>query len=36
MKCLSCGSVLANDGQLIDWHDPEQIEWERELERDVG
>ena len=30
IECGSCGFVLADDGQLIDWHDPEQIAWERE------
>lgn len=29
--CVSCGFVLADDGQLGDWHDPEQIAWEAEL-----
>ena len=25
IECLSCGFVLCDDGQLVDWHDPEQI-----------
>jgi hypothetical protein len=25
IACMSCGFVLADDGHLIDWHDPEQI-----------
>jgi len=29
--CSSCGFVLADDGQLGDWHDPEQIVWERDF-----
>jgi hypothetical protein len=28
--CLSCGFVLADDGQLADWNDPEQIAWQRD------
>jgi hypothetical protein len=31
IECLSCGFVLCDDGQLVDWHDPEQIAAEREL-----
>ena len=31
IECLSCGFVLCDDGQLADWHDPEQIAAEREL-----
>jgi hypothetical protein len=31
IECLSCGFVLCDDGQLADWHDPEEIEAEREL-----
>jgi len=31
VECSSCGFVLCDDGQLADWHDPEQIAWEREL-----
>ena len=31
VECTSCGFVLCDDGQLADWHDPEQIAWEREL-----
>lgn len=35
IECLSCGFILCDDGQLVDWHDPEQIAAERELnERD--
>ena len=34
--CASCGFVLADDGQLIDWHDPEQIAWEQELAAETG
>lgn len=35
IECMSCGFVLCDDGQLADWHDPEQIAAERELhERD--
>ena len=30
IECLSCGFVLCDDGQLVDWHDPEQIAAERE------
>lgn len=29
--CDCCGFVLADDGQLEDWHDPEQIAAEAEL-----
>jgi hypothetical protein len=25
IECVNCGFVLCDDGQLIDWHDPEQI-----------
>lgn len=28
---VSCGFVLADDGQLADWKDPEQIAWEFDL-----
>ena len=31
IECSSCGFVLCDDGQLVDWHDPEQIAAEREL-----
>lgn len=31
VECSSCGFVLCDDRQLADWHDPEQIAWEREL-----
>ena len=31
VECLSCGFVLCDDGQLVDWHDPEEIAAEREL-----
>ena len=31
IECQSCGFVLCDDGQLADWHDPEQIAAEREL-----
>ena len=31
IECSSCGFVLCDDGQLADWHDPEQIAAEREL-----
>ena len=31
IDCASCGFVLCDDGQLADWHDPEQIAAEREL-----
>jgi hypothetical protein len=31
VHCLGCGFVLADDGQLLDWHDPEQIALEQEL-----
>jgi Zn ribbon nucleic-acid-binding protein len=34
VECLSCGFVLCDDGQLIDWHDPEQIAWEQDLSRE--
>ena len=30
VECLSCGFVLCDDGQLVDWHDPEEIAAERE------
>ena len=33
--CVSCGFVLADDGQLIDWHDPEQVAWERDQRNSV-
>jgi hypothetical protein len=26
--CASCKFILSDDGQLADWHDPEQIAWE--------
>jgi transcription initiation factor TFIIIB Brf1 subunit/transcription initiation factor TFIIB len=29
--CASCGFVLADDGQPIDWNEPEQIAWEDEV-----
>ena len=32
IECLSCGFVLCDDGQLVDWHDQEQIAAERELQ----
>ena len=35
VHCVSCGFVLADDGQLGDWHDPEQIAWEQQ-ERHPG
>ena len=35
VECSSCGFVLCDDGQLADWHDPEQIAWERELSQEV-
>lgn len=31
VACVSCGFVLADDGQLLDWHNPEQIAWAREI-----
>ncbi|HUY35691.1 MAG TPA: hypothetical protein VMV69_23310 [Pirellulales bacterium] len=31
IECEACGFVLADDGQVEDWHDPEQIAWEAEL-----
>lgn len=31
--CGSCGFVLADEGQLADWHDPEQTAWQVELEQ---
>jgi hypothetical protein len=31
IACLNCGFRLADDGQLGDWHDPEQIAAAREL-----
>ena len=41
IDCASCGFVLCDDGQLVDWHDPEQIaaeqelaQWEQELSRE--
>ena len=27
--CASCGYVHTGDGQLIDWHDTEQIAWQK-------
>jgi len=35
VECASCGFVLCDDGQLVDWHNPEQIAWERELSQEV-
>ncbi len=35
IDCASCGFFLCDDGQLADWHDPEQIAWERELSQEV-
>jgi hypothetical protein len=32
----ACGFVLCDDGQLIDWHDQEQIAWEQELLAEAG
>jgi hypothetical protein len=34
IECLSCGFVLCDDGQLVDWHDPEHIAWEQDLSRE--
>ena len=31
LVCACCGFVLSDDGQLADWHDPEQIACEAEL-----
>ena len=34
--CRSCGFVLADDGQLADWHDPEQIAWQRDVDESLS
>ena len=31
IECATCGFVLCDDGQLADWHNPEQIACEQEL-----
>jgi hypothetical protein len=36
IECSSCGFVLCDDGQLADWHDPEQIAWEQEARAEEG
>ena len=33
--CSACGFILADDGQLVDWHDPEQIAWQSEIDADT-
>ncbi len=33
IECLFCGFILCDDGQLADWHDPEQIAWESDMRR---
>ncbi len=33
--CAGCGFILADDGQLIDWHDPKQIAWQKDLEATI-
>ncbi len=31
IECQNCGFILSDDGQLADWHNPEEIEAAKQL-----